>query len=482
MRTIAILSAIVALSFSSCIRFGNQDCDDAQPIIPEGAILSNPYGNCGEEGSFKVFPGQAISIGYSMDLGPSYRDLDIRWKISSDIFIDEQTDEALGTEATFPYIRNYGGSYNDMRTMSITLYPSIADNEIGKGNIQSTVESTAFNDCGESLPAKAKIEVINSGNIIQTIRPAPPVNIGFHVQAHHNNKLYFLFGKRDDLNNRDNYVYNIETREWSVLPAFIPAGTPDWDPTQNILFQSLHGDSSNEPDFSWAQINDKVYIFAAGINSLIEFDLNTETFRNIAAKPDYYGTYSRTRMVAYQNKIYLTPAETFLDFNNTNTRYIYSFDPSTLQWNEEAAVQHGLVRPATVIGNPNDRGTFSKLAYASNDNLIMLYENNQAIYFNFATKAISTGSENFMGETEAYALWGFNFNNSFCFFHKNRTGDYYLYEKSNTSIQPAFNFFACPRQGIDQIYWSRGARATVVGNTVFIGSETQGLYRVWLNE
>jgi hypothetical protein len=87
-----------------------------------------------------------------------------------------------------------------------------------------------------------------------------------------------------------------------------------------------------------------------------------------------------------------------------------------------------------------------------------------------------------MGETEAYALWGFNYNNSFYFFHKNRTGSYYLYEKSYAGVQPAFNFFACPRQGIDQINWSRGARATVVGNTVFIGSETQGLFRVWLNE
>lgn len=478
-----LYSTLILLSVTtSCIRFGQQDCDDAQPTLPEGAVLSNAYGSCGENGFYRVFPGEAVGFGYSMDLGPGYRDLDIRWKISSDLFFDATTNEALGKEATFPYIRDYGGSYNEMRTMDLTLYPVIPDNQIGTGDFDVTVESTAFNECGESSPAKARIQVVNSGNFIQTIRPAAPVKMGFHVQAYHNNKLFMLFGKREDLNNRDNYVYDLNNKQWSVLAPYTPVGTPDWDSEKNILFQSLYGTLQNEPTFSWAQMGSKVYIFAEGINALVEFDLNTQTFKNISPKPEFFGTYDAVYLVAAGNKLYLTPRETFLDFNSTDPRYIYSFDPSGLNWQQEAEIHHGLVRPATVIGNPSDRGTFSKLAYVQDNHLVMVYENNQVIYFNIETKAISTGSENFLGETEAYPLWGFNFDNKFYFFHKNRIGSFYLYEKSPAGVQPAFNFFSCPRQGIDQIYWSRGSRANVVDNTIFIGSENQGLLRVWLDQ
>lgn len=480
-----IFMIVPALFFVSvaCIRFGQQDCDDAQPTIPEGAILSNAYGSCGDDGFFKVFPGQSVGFDYSMDLGPSYRDLDIRWKIDSDIFYDVSTNEALGREASFPSIRNYGGSYEEMRTMSMTLYPVIPDNQIGKGNIQANIESTAFNDCGESLPAKARIEVVNSGNLIQTIRPEAPVKMGYHVQAYHNNKLYMLFGRRSDFNTRDNFVFDLNTRQWSTLPAFSPTGTPDWDNEKNILFQSLYGTSQNEPTFSWVQTGSKVYIFAAGINALMEFDLNTQTFRNIALKPAYFGTYTRAHLVALGNKIYLTPYESFLDYNSNDSRFLYSFDTNSLVWQEEAEIKHGLVKPLTVIGSSGDRGTFSKIAFARDNQIVMVYENDQVIYFDTNTKTISTGSEEFKsGNIESYPLWGFNFSNNFYFFHKDRIGNYYLYEKSFVGVQAAFNFFSCPRQGIDQIHWSRGARANVVDNTIFIGTENHGLQRIWLNE
>lgn len=471
--------------FTSCLfDFSTDECESLTPIMPGNARLTNAYSECGENGFFKVFPGQAISIGYNgFDYGPGYDNLDFRWKFSSDRLFDAGSDSPLGLEQKYPAVINGGGSVGEnVRAMDLTFYAMIPDEQIGKGDFETTIEVTAVNKCGESTPATARVQVVNSGNIIQDIRPQVPISISHHGQAYWNGKLYLLFGRRSVNDSKDNYAFDFEKRTWTKLPKInvdnfdngFPLVVPD---------QELFGSQMVDPIAS-LQVGSKVFFLNSGGRYFYIYDLQANTLKRSSVSPGSIHLTGMAKPIEINGKMYVGPVviePKEPGFPNRNA--IFSYDPVTDVWQQEAVIPDNLVTPPTVIGQDNGRGDFMKVAFAQGTTMNMVYENNQVMTFDINSKQLSVSTGTFMSNIFDYPASVFTFRDDLYFFHKPTTSGTQLYRKENMTGTPglAFNFQACPRSV--PLYWHVGSRATVINNTVVIvGGDIFGAKRVWLTD
>lgn len=480
-----VICLILPFIFTSCLfDFSSDDCDRLTPKMPSNALLTNAYGECGERGFFKVFPGQALGIGYNgFDFGPGYDNLDFKWKFSTDKLFDAASNAPLGLEQQYAAVRNGGGSYgDDIKSMDMTLYAFVPDDQIGKGDFEANIQVTAVNNCGESTPATAKVQIVNTGNIIQDIRPQVPISISHHGQAYLNGKLYLLFGRRAVNDSKDNYVFDFQNRTWTKLPKINVDNFDNGFP-QIVPAQELFGVQLVDPIES-LQVGSRVYFLNSGGRYFYIYDLQANTLRRSSVNPGSIHLTGMAKPVEIGGKIYVGPVVIGpREPGYPNQNAIYSYDPLTDTWHQEAIIPDNLVTRPTVIGQDHGRGDFLKIAYAQGNAMKMVHENNQVMTFDISTKQLSSSGGSFMSNVFDFPVSNFTFKDDLYFFHKPTTAGTRLYRKDNMTASPtaAFNFQACPRS--TPLFWHVGSRATVIDNTVVIvGGDIFGAKRVWLTQ
>lgn len=494
---LVLIGSVLALQ--SCDELFNTDdslpCGSAEmklPEIPEGTLFTEPIDpnitNPVIKETIELHPSQRSSANYKgVGTGGLERDLSnmkVRWNFEHEnILINPETGEYYQKEEI-----EQMPSFQFVFSKEFTT--NIPDDQIQKGDIITSFQAVITNKCGETNPITAQVKIRNSGNVMQYLNELSGFARTGHIQAFHNNKLYFLFGS----GGTDNYSYDITTRKLTLLPP-IDFSTHGFDLNNPVVKSRLENSLYNGigwylPFTTYAQDGAKVYFampteVTGREDVLWEYDLETLQLSKLASidRTVYDGGAGgyefAGKMTLWDNKIYYFPLRKDKLLQKT---YIGVFDLATKQWSDEIQIPTDeLVPPLTIIGNPNyEARIYFQLFYALDNQLKLVFEGNREVTCDLDTKTLSVKNSDYKYvDIEKRPTGGFVYDGDYYFLANEVLGgtaqinSFVLYKKNENGSVAIANFFGGGRR-------HNGRQFTPVGNTMFVvGGDA---VRYWLEE
>lgn len=501
----SLLFAGSVFTLQSCQKLFNNDddlpCNSEEmklPEIPAGTLFTGPIDpnvtNPVIKDVIELYPGEKSSANYKgVGAGGLERDLSymqVRWNFEHDNILKNPETGKYYQKVETEQMPSF--QFNFSKGFMVDL----PDDQIQKGDITTSFQGVITNKCGETNPIKAHVKILNSGNVMQSLKELSGIARTGHIQAFHNNKLYLLFGS----GGTENYSYDITTRKLTPLPPidFSQYGFDLNNPNSNDkkgLERSLYtGTQWYNPFTTYAQDGAKVYFAmpreATGRDDVLwEYDLETLQLSKLAsvdrnvydatapANPAIWNLKSAGKMTLWDNKIYYFPL-----YKDLGKAYIGVFDLNTKQWSDEdiRIPTDDLVPAIVYLGNPNfEARSYFQLFYALDNQLKLVFEGNREVTYDLNTKALSVKNSDYKHvDIEKRPTGGFVHNGDYYFLANEVLGGiaqdnaFVLYKKNKNGSAGVADFIAGGRR-------HNGRQFTPVGNTMFVvGGDA---VRYWLD-